>query len=149
MAPFGTSENEATLLKLGLISELGVQLRLMPSWFFKLSAGKPASQPLSYVGGGFRIAMPGFFLMGAESSEEYGKKRRLRLLETALHTEIFRVTDNIDLGVPLTYFSPRGSFVADLMLIRSSGLFLKLDFGMQAMKGNLYATYGLGLGMEF
>lgn len=149
MTRFGASQNEATSLELGIMPELGLQLRLMPSWFFKLSAGKSSSQPLSYAGGGFRIAMPGFFLLGVESSAELGKKRRLRLLETALHTEVLRINDSTEADIPLSYFSTRGLFVADLLLSRDSGIFLKMDFGMQAMKGNLYVTYGLGLGLEF
>ncbi len=146
---FGTAQTESTVMKLGLSIEGGLQFRLVPSWHLKLMSGKFTSVPMEYFGVGFRVGMPGFFLFAADSSSEFSKKKRTRRVETSMNADLLRVADKSDPVAQLNYFSTRGAFGADIRLVPALELFLKTDIGIQSLKGNLYLSYGIGVGMEF
>ncbi len=125
-----------------------IQLRLAPSWTLDLTGGSSMDQTYNYVGLGFRASMPGFFLLGSEGNS-YGKRQRSRKVETFLHTGMFKVTDRIDATLPISYYSPRGGFTADILLSRNSDAFVSVDLSLQVLRGDIYVSYGLGLGYEF
>ena len=125
-----------------------IQLRLAPSWTLDLTGGSAIDQTYNYVGIGLRTYMPGFFLLGSEGNS-YGKRNRSRKVETFLHTGLFKVTDRIDATLPISYYSPRGGFTADILLSRNSDAFVSVDLSLQVLRGDIYVSYGLGLGYEF
>ncbi len=125
-----------------------IQLRLAPSWTLDITGGAAINQTYNYFGMGLRSSMPGFFLLGSEGNT-YGKRHRTRKVETFLHTGIFKVTDRIDATLPISYYSPRGGFTADILLGRNTDAFVSIDFSLQVLRGDIYTSYGLGLGYEF
>lgn len=136
-------------INFGVVPEASIQLRLMPSWFLKVSHFSSSTAQLAGTSAGLRIAMPGFFLMGNASEGDLIKRRRSRLAETSLHVELFQVQDLAESSYGLKFFSPRGMFVVDWRLGRNTGFFLVNDLALQSLRGNLYASVGIGLGIEF
>src|SRR5690606_33475194 len=97
----------------------------------------------SFAGAGFKVDLPGFFMLGGNVVDLIRRKKRGGI-NTSIAWKNFVISED---GQDVRSVANRFSFSADLRL--SNNLFLNLDLGLYAHKGNQYLSPTFGLGFEF
>lgn len=97
----------------------------------------------SYGGIGFKVDLPGFFLISPRR-RELNRQKKKRGLNTSFYWKSYIVSRQ---NQSESFIGNKFGFSADTFL--SENYFLNFDIGLYSDDGNQFFNYGMGLGYEF
>lgn len=138
-----TQESTATKVELNDDVSLNLDIRVFRIVLLTFHGGMATDNSRSYGGIGFKVDLPGFFMIGARLDELMRRQKR-RGANTSLYFKNYYIssenTDRKILGTKL-------GFSADFFLTKQ--YFLMFDVGLYSHGGNQYFNPAVGLGYEF
>ena len=120
-----------------------LDLRLYRIFILTLHGGQSIDSSRSFTGAGFKVDMPGFFMLGGNIVDLIRRKKR-RGINTSIDWKSFVISEESESSLSV---GNRFSFSADIHL--SESLFLNLDLGLYSHKGDQHLSPTFGLGFEF
>lgn len=122
---------------------LGLDIRLKRIFILMIHGGSALDSSRSYWGLGFKVDLPGFFMLGG-NVQEFIRKRKRKGVNTSLYWKAFVLSETNQMASSV---GNRFGFSADFLITKD--FFLNLDLGLYSDNGNQYFSPSAGLGYEF
>jgi hypothetical protein len=122
---------------------LNLDIRMIRIFILTLHGGQSFDSSRKHAGLGFKVDLPGFFMLGGNINDLIRRKKR-KGINTSIHWKTYVIQDTSQEG---KYVGNRFSFSADIKFTDS--LFLNLDLGLYSHRGDQYLSPTFGLGFEF
>lgn len=135
------------VLELSPMYEAEIDLRLYKVYHFALVGMQSTDKNRSGYGGGLRINLPGYFLLGAKLPD-LTRDSKMYPVNTSIYGFAIKTTlTKDDQTVEDSVIAQYGGTV-DVFLF-SQYVYLTLDVGIHTLKGDSEIIYGAGLGFQF
>ncbi len=127
--------------------EFGIRFRRLFRTFLAASVGEKGLQ--RELGVGFRVDLPGFFLIDAKI-QDFIKKGMQRPINTSFFVIGNQARfENEQGALVIDSFATRFGLSLSWFPLSKSIVYIRGDLGVYTVGGNSHALYGLGVGMAF
>lgn len=138
-----TSSSDAEKKYLSADYSLNLDVRLYRIFILTLHGGQAIDGVRSFYGAGFKVDLPGFFMIGGHIYDLIRSQKR-RTVNTAIGWKNYIIQEE---NLERHTVGDRFSLIIDVSL--SESMFLNLDLGLYSHKGDQFLSPSFGLGIEF